>query len=384
MLHHVLGHGGRGRPAVRALAIVLTAAGLASITGCKVYDPALVRDLDAGGSGECTLRAPPLRPDVADGDGPEIAFGLRDVVMAQGDLWGDYGYDVDGFCTEAPSFVAECRPPSMPRPPVDGPGGVDNVFGKSFFPLVALAAPDLESQSRMSQEAGTGLPIVRIFGWNGEDDDPRVEIHVMQAVFGLEGGDETEPPEPPADQASSRPAWDGRDWFWVRNDAFRMNDITRPMIRDDNAYIAGRVLVARLPDRVQILFPSRENGVRVYLTGAVVTGRISEDGLTLENALVSGRWATDDLLDTAQNVGICPGSTEYNLLASQLDTIADVRSVPGTGGEGVECDAISLGVGFTGTRIRVAGLAEGPPLPNPCAEMPAGGAPDGGVPDGGT
>lgn len=379
MLHHVLGQG-RGRRTARALAIVLTAAGLSSITGCKVYDPGLLRDRDAGPSDECTLRAPPPRPDVADGDGPEVAFGLREVVMSQGDLWGDYGYDVDEFCTVAPTFRAECTPPSMPRAPLDGPGGVDNVFGKSFFPLVALASPDLESQSRMSQERGTGLPIVRIFGWNGQDDDPRVEIHVMQAVFGAPGDDGPEPPERPADQSASRPEWDGRDWFWVRSDAFRMNDINRPLIRDDNAYVAGRTLVARLPDRVEILFPSDIAGVRVYLTGAVVTGRISEDGLTLEDAVVSGRWGIDDLLDTAQNVGICPGSRDYSLLASQLDSIADVRSVPGTGGEGVRCDAISLGVGFTGTRVRVADLAEGPPLPNPCEDPTLR---DGGVPDGG-
>lgn len=380
MLQHV-GDQRRGGLASHALVIALAAVVIASTAGCRVYDPALVDGQDAGPSGDCTLREPPVRPAVDDGDdGPEVAFGLRMVVMAQGDEWPSFGYDVDSSCTVAPDLEAECTPPSSSRAPIDGPNGVDNVFGQRFFPLVALTTPDLESESRSAQEAGQGLPIVRIFGWNGQDDDPRIEIHVMQAVFGAPGGDETEPPEPPADPESSRPVWDGRDWFWVRSDAFRMGDITRPLIRDDNAYVAGRTIVARLPDRVEIIFPADMYGVRVYLTGAIVTGRISDDGDTLENVLVSGRWSIEDLLDTAENVGICPGSTEYGLLMSQLDTIADVRSVPGTGGEGVRCDAISLGVGFTGTRMRVAELAEGPPLANPCE---AGGS-DAGVPDGGT
>lgn len=354
------------------LAAILATPSLAGIAGCRVYDPALVRD----DGGTCDSRQPPPRPEGEDRDGPEVSYGMRMVVMTQGDDWPRYGYDVDGRCTMAPDFVGECVPPSSPRAPADGPGGVDNVFGDEFFPLVALTTPDLEASSQGAQEAGHGLPIVRIRGWNGQPDDPRVDIAIMQAVYGAPGGDETEPPAPPGEPASSRPDWDGRDWFWVRDDAFLMGDLEVPLIRDDNAYVAGGTIVARLPDRVDIIFPADEYGVLVRITGASVSGRISADGLTMQDVIVSGRWAITDLLSTARNIGICPGERDYDLLVAQLDRIADVRSRAGTGGPGVDCDAISLGVGFTGTRMRVAGVATGLPLADLCA---AGG--DAGVPD---
>lgn len=371
-----------------AAAVLRVAAALAATTiaGCKVYDPALVADAGGGVDArtECASRVPPPRPDVPDGDGPEVAFGLRMVVMSQGDEWASYGYDVDGFCTRGPSFDGECIPPGGARAPADGPEGVDNVFGQSFFPLVALTTPDLEASSREAQEAGQGLPILRVRGWNGQPDDPRVDIAVMQAVFGAPGGAESDPPPPPMDPVTSRPVWDGRDWFWVRDDAFLEGDLERPRIRDDNAYVAGGVFVARLPDRVDIVFPADEYGVLVRVTGASATGRVSDDGMMMESVRVAGRWSIIDLLSTARNVGICSGSRDYDLLTAQLDMIADVRSVPGTGGPGVRCDAISLGVGFTGTRMRVAGVASGPPLADLCA-MPLvdGGTADAGAGDAG-
>lgn len=361
-----------------AIGTVLCAFAVASIAGCRVYDPALVQN-DTPDAGPCDSRQPPPRPTVADGDGPEVSFGMRMVVMAQGDDWPRYGYDIDGLCTSAPQFDGECVPPGGVRAPADGAQGVDNVFGDEFFPLVALTTPDLESSSRNAQERGQGLPIVRVRGWNGTDDDPRIDIAVMQAVFGAPGGDEEEPPAPPADPPSSRPVWDGRDWFWVRDDAFLMADLERPLIRDDNAYVAGGVFVARLPDRVDIVFPADAYGVLVRITGASVTGRLSEDGLTMEDVIVSGRWAITDLLSTARNIGICDGSRDYELLEAQLDRIADVRSTVGSGGPGVECNAISIGVGFTGTRMRVAGTASGPALADLCTTPLA----DGGVPDAG-
>ncbi|AKF08590.1 hypothetical protein DB32_005739 [Sandaracinus amylolyticus] len=354
-------------------------------SGCRVYDPALLDRVDAGGGSACEQRTqPPTRPDVADGDGPEVAFGLRMVVMEQGNDWPAYGYDLDGFCTEQPDLMSECVPPAERNPPVDGAGGVDNVFGFRFFPLVDATTPDLESEAQEAQEKGQGLPIIRLRGWNGEPNDSRVDAAIMQAVFGAPGDASDEPPSVPADPASSRPVWDGRDWFWVRDDAFLMDDLGRPLIRDDNAYVADGVLVVRLPDRVDIIFPADAYGVLVRLTGAQATGRISADGTMLEDVRVAGRWSLNDLLVTARNIGVCEGETEYDLLNSQLDRIADVRSTPGSGGPGVVCDAISLGVGFTGTRVRVAGLAEGPPLADLCATTSDGGTADAGVPDGGT
>ncbi len=366
---------GEGRPhGARAIAV----AAMLTMTGCRVYDPALLT-----APGACAALHPPARPAAMDSGEVEVAFGLRNVVLAQADGWANYGYDLDDACTSAPTYAAECTPPSGGRPPVDGPGGVDNVFGALLYPLVALTTPRLEEQSRATIEAGLGLPIMRVRGWNGTPNDPRLDVSIMQAVFGAPGSADLSPPPVPANPGTARPAWDGRDWFWVRDDAFLRGSLESPLIRDDNAYIADGVFVARLPDRVDIVFAAETNGVLVRITGAVATGRLSADGLSLEEVRVSGRWAINDLLATARNIGVCEGERDYELLAGQLDRIADVRSTPGTGGPGVECNALSLGVGFTGTRVRVAGVAPGPELPDLCVGLDGGTPADAGVGDGG-
>lgn len=351
--------------------------------GCQFYDPALLdAAVDAGGidGGPCALRRPPARPTGADApDQEELVFSLKEVVLDQGgEAWRDIGYDVDGLCSVPPEPVVECVPPSRTADPeVDGNNGIDNVFGHLLFPLVEVTVPDLEVTARAAQEEGIGNPVLRLRGWNGADDDPHVEVVISQAVFGTPGDGTPAPPAVTVGPDGPRlpdggtpppPAWMGDDWFWVRDDTFFMGDEAQPLVRDDNAYVAGRVLVITLPDRIDVIFTAETEGLLVRLTDARASGRISADGTMLEDVTVAGRWSVLDLLMTASAIGVCPGSAEHRILVSQLERIADVRSTPGTGGAGVACDAVSLGVEFTGYRAHWAGLAPAPPLPNLCPD----------------
>lgn len=377
---------------------------LALAAGCQVYDPSLVEDDSGPGpdTGAATLRQPPPRPTVADGDdGEERIYGLRMVMLNQdGERWREIGYDLDGRFTASPDFSTECTPPRRARPPVDGEQGIDNVFGAELFPLVDLTVPGIETNARAAQEEGK-LPVLRMRGWNGEDDDPRVDITVTNAIFMTAAESDGSPPEievvdfePQRVSDGTRPdlpAWDGTDYGWFREETFLEGDPELPLLRDDNAYVVDRLVVARLPERVDILFPAEDLGVVVRLTDARATGRISDDGDTLEDVVVAGRWAIIDLLGTAENVGVCRGTAQYDILTGQLDSIADIRSAAGSGGEGVTCDAISLGVSFQGSRMRWGGLTPGPPVRNVCDDPLPDGGPggdagagmDAGVPDGG-
>ncbi|MCB9598305.1 MAG: hypothetical protein H6719_36665 [Sandaracinaceae bacterium] len=370
-------------------------AALVVATGCQVYDASLVdAGVDGGGpidGGECNNRVAPARPTTADGpDGEEILFGLRRVILAQdeGGLWEGIGLDLDGHCTREPDYATECRPPRRTRPPVDGDDGIDNVFGAELFPLVDLAVMGLETTARAAQEEGK-LPVVRIRGWNGMDNDPSVDVAITNAIYMVP--EVAGAPHPHTVNAAFEPVdmgvrvpppvWDGTDYGYFRETTFLDGNPDQPTIRDDSAYVVNRYVVARLPERVEILFPAQEVGVLVRLTDATAIGRISEDGSTLEEATVSGRWSILDLLSTAENVGICRDSDSYDILSGQLDTIADVRSRAGSGGAGALCDAISLGVVFTGSRLQWGGLTPGPEVRNVCTEVPDGGGAslDGGI-----
>jgi hypothetical protein len=368
-----------------ALAVVT----LALAAGCQVYDPSLVPG-DAGTT-EYEPATPPPRPEAPD-DGEDVGpltFVVRDVLFEQdGDLWAEIGYDLDGKLTEPPSYDVECRPPHAPsRPETDGQGGIDNSFGHHLFPLVEVTNPGLQMVARGYQSRGVGAIAVTITGWNGTDDDARVEITAAITVFATAGAEgDAEPPEvvqtpdgpqTPEGEPVTEPTWDGHDWVWLRDDNFFEGDLDRPFIYDDNAYVADGRIVFRLPDRTDFVFPGDDIGLLVRLTGAVATARVVEGGERLEDIVVAGRWPTLDLLETAEAVGVCSGSSEYEILSRQLERVADVRARVGTGGPDVACDAVSIGLRFeSGDRARLAGLAEGLPVPNACGDAPA---PDAGM-----
>lgn len=351
---------------------------LALLVSCNAFDASLVSD-----GGTPIGRTPPLRPapeTEADDMFEVLDFALKDVALNQGgERWRGIGFNLDGLDSQGDMPQVECVPP---RPTasieIDGDDGIDNSFGHNLFPLVNLVIPGIDMTALMSEEEGLGAVLLRIRGWNGQDDDPRVDVTLAQSVLAVQGDGTDTPPEieirdfipyePGASERTPLPAWDGDDWFYARADSFVMDDEERPKIRDDNAYVSGRNLVMRLPDRVEIIFPGPEQGVSVRLTDAVAVGRISDDLENIGPVVIGGRWALNDLLETAQSVGVCAEDSEFTLLQNQLDTIADIRTTPGTGGEGVPCDAVSIGITFMGFRGHWAGLTPGQALPNVCAE----------------
>jgi len=355
--------------------------------GCNVFDPSLIDD-DGADLGEPEdgsppaedmrstegLRKVPNRPDPAtEGDSVEpVLFALRDVLLNQdGERWREIGLDLDDIDTQLPVVESECVPPDdTAEVPLDGEEGIDNVFGAELFPVVSLAIPDLQERARQNQLTGLGTILLRASDWNGTENDPRVSIELAQAAGGtsadpatVEFVDQTlvnvsDGSEPPA------PNWDGNDNFWPRDDAYFDG---MPLIRDDNAYVADGVVVMRLPDRIDILFfVGDDAGINVQLTDAYAFATLDGDQMNLTTATVAGRWRTIDLINSGDNIGVCQGSAQRTIVENQLAKIADVRATPGTGGPGVSCDAVSIGVSFTGMRANFVDLGPSRPLPNPC------------------
>jgi hypothetical protein len=388
------------RTSTLAFTFGFTALALTS-AGCKVYDAQLL-DMDAAETPDASApmdapvlmpsRQPPERPPIPADDIflTPLTYALRNSLLDQGTGWSRIGYDLDGLTTSAATdFATQCTPPGAERPPIDGVDGTDNVFGGRLFPLVNAVVPGLQDTARRAQDQGIGMPIIRISEWNGEPNDSRVDCVVTTAVLSTSAdGMGTSPPvvnivDPrtillPDGSDAPYPTWDGMDWTWVRNDTFASNDIARPLIRDDNAYVRDNQLVMRLPAGIQLVFPARDLGVSVRLSEAIIVGNLTRAG-GLAEITITGRWSVVNLLATAQAVGICAGSTQYNLLESQLNTFADIRSVPpGPGAMNLTCDAVSVAVTFQGSPIRIAGLVTGLDVIDQCANMGDAGVDAGG------
>lgn len=338
-------------------------------------------ETDAGAVGVCPdgseLRRVPERPMTPDDGDAQIVMGLRDILLRQsGDTWRSVGLDLDGLCTHSVDADVECQPRGAVSVQLDGDNGIDNAF-HSVFAVLDLVFPSLASSAGPTAVAGVGAFVLQVDGWNGTATDSRVQVTVSQSVAGTDGSatDDAAPmaqfvdhtpfvpgtttPLPP-------PSWDGHDWFWLRDDTFLMSDLTRPRVRDDNAYIVDGELVIRVPERADLVVWGDSNGLRLQLTDARIVGRFSDDFTQLSHVTLAGRWNVLDALESVGATGICEGDTEYGILLRKLDETADVRSLPGSGGPGVSCDAVSVGLTLRGYRARIAGLERGRTLASAC------------------
>lgn len=359
--------------------------------GCEAFDASLLEEVDAA---TCDLNRPPPRPTEAnDGDdGETYFFAVRDLKIDQrDDRWATIGYDLDGICSEQPLIPVECRAPAAAAPlSEDGVRGTDNALGKDIIPLLLISFNMIEEELRMIQTQGTGVTLIQITGWNGEDDDPRVEAVLSQSIFGT-----SEDPGPfdawsiagselrIDGELHPQPSWDGNDLWWAREDNYLDEDPTKPRVRDDNAYIADRTVVMTLPDRFPIIFGGDMRSAQFFLTDVTATISIAPDKQSVERMIIAGRFSIIDLLSIIGSTGVCPGTDDYRSFERLLELAADIRSTPGTGGPDVSCDALSVGLLYeSGTRAEFGGIAVGLGIPDPCMVEMDGGVGDGGM-DGG-
>jgi hypothetical protein len=373
---------------------------IATLTcGCTAFDESLLDPPDAGPG--CELSRPPSRPDEST-EGPDVEprfYGIRDPRLNQSmDVWRTTGYDLDDLCSVPPEPdqdpPVECHAPSLSAPlEQDGAGGVDNAIGHNVLPIILTVRDDFRDRASGGQTQGLGAILLRVEQWNGRANDPRVHAVFMQSVFGSH--ERLMEPLGEIDVSDGMlridgvayqiPQWEGDDWFYANSAGFLEGDIDRPRLIDDNAYIRDDTLVMRLPDRFPFYLGGDETGINVALTDVEFTVRFTEDHTRIAEAILAGRWSLLDILDGVEVTGICPDSDDYETFNRLLDLTADIRSTPGTGGAGVTCDAISVGLAFDdGALANLAGIRPGFTLPDPCnAAMMDGGMGDGGSPDGG-
>jgi hypothetical protein len=375
-------HGYNVGTAMRAVFLLLC---VTSLLGCDAYDASLLEG-KAAGCGDEGSRRPPARPS-PDGDGTdeveEIMFAHRDVRFDQlPDDWREIGFDLDDRCSTPANALGECVPITGSTQE-DGVAGIDNVFSAKLFALVSLQympRPEVpgDTLARYATDlhaSGESALLIRIRNWNGLANDSRVTVDISSSVFGRSGtGDPDVAPsmtpcaDGPGDDCVPGWAGDGDDWFWARSDNFLIDDVAQPKIVDDNAYVANDTVVMRIPDRAEIKFTGPSLGLSIILTDGISVGVISPDRMRMDSVM-AGRWARNDLIQTAETVGVCAGSANYDFLLLALNDMLDVRSNRSTAGPDVECDALSMALPSTGYRAHFAGLATGDPVPNQCEGM---------------
>jgi hypothetical protein len=321
----------------------------------------------------------PARPtcgDVGD-DGIERSFALLEPSFDHGsEVWRTLGFDLDGLCTDplAATPHTECDTPSGSTV-ADGPGGIDNAVGAELASTLLSFYPSYVPNALASIRRGHVAMVVTLTGWSGAPDDPRVEVRlantvdVVPADYAIPDGG-LDPLEPRPD-----PRWDGTDRAYLSSSYFSAGAADEPLVADDNAYVAGGVLVARLPDRATFDIPVTTRDAllvsRLQLTEPRLVAVLAPDGSDLASGFIVGRVSRGDSLVYLEHLGVCPDDPEtaayHDAVSMLIERTADVRSIPETGGPGVECDALSFALPWIDAApVTVAGVLPHDVVPRQC------------------
>ncbi|MGB0680340.1 MAG: hypothetical protein ACPGUV_11820 [Polyangiales bacterium] len=348
----------------------------ATLAACNVYDGSLVEAQQANavqeelGASACALRRPPGPSSGLNWGDEERVFVLRDVSFDQRNQgWRHIGFDLDGHdggdCRLRPEVARSCVPHMSDAPPVlDGVHGVDNVLGGQFLPLVLSYAPTHADDAQQAQATGRDALLLRLQGYNGTNSS-RVRASLAHTLYTLPPGSSGGVGVP---STLPTPLWDGSDRWWVAREDFTAADAGLPTIVDEAAYVVGRTLVMRLPDGATLRVPWGARNLPMRLSDARLSGTLSADGQRLLDVTLSGRWRLSDGAEALSAAGVCPGTVARGVLDQQMLRMVDVRADAATDALEQACDALSVGLRFTGYRAVWGGLDDRPAssVPDPC------------------
>lgn len=351
------------RAAVGALAVTTACSLLTSFEGFDEPRPRSEAGADAGGDGAppdpCFHKRWPAPPASGpDGDVGELYAAVRAMSMASAEGDPPYGFDLDNLCS-CPDRLACLGPqPGKPCDPADS--GTDNAANDLFNFFSSLSGIKLdESGLRLGLDTGRFGLMFRLVGWNGEGNDPDVQLTAFNA-FAVNGGSD----------AGAR--FDGTD-VWTL-DVASFVDARIPAFPATSAYVADGVLVAtftRLVVKVRIpTSGGRWLLIPVEMRDVHVAARVQRagSGFSLSNAEMGGRMPTSSLLSLAVSGGACPGSTGFEAVKPLLCDSRDVPLDPGKDGRDAPCEALSMGMVFDAVAARPAAEAGVPVEFVPCPD----------------
>lgn len=274
------------------------------------------------------------------------------------------GYDLDGRCTGNDASTTSDSPCRRSGPPViDADGGVDNALGASLddFNFFGDSDDPLGEAANTNVDRGSFTNLVALFRYNGlaNDGDVSVQIAASGALLsaGCDGG--------PREQG---PQWDGCDLWSHSTDLIvdRQKD-QRPFWQTKKGYVVDDVLVL-VSDDAKIGLGFGEFAI----SGAILTARIERsDGgsLRLTDGVIAGRAKASAVIDAVRFLefggAICNDDVKFKLLRNTVCGACDLPARPADDGRGLECDAVSLALGFEAEKAEV-----GSKLPLPDASCP--------------
>jgi len=318
----------------------------------------------SGSSGTTTgpSRTPPEKPTAGPSNTPARTFAVSELFLGETDrakspnvkdAWKEYGYNLDGLTTDKSSKNVCTRVGGADaNKQEDGKEGTDNAFGRTILSFITGLVPTPSKSLNDSINSGS---FTILFDITGLDDSP------TQTATGL-GGRLLIGGEVPT---GTTPNLNDPNFDWP----YRAN----PTITIADAYINNGTFV------------NGSGGTTVelslFIQGVALTLKINKAIITFDhkppndiaNGTIAGVIGTEELVSGIEKVAgriseqLCGGST-LDTIKTTIRQASDIL-LDGSNREGVACDAISIGIGFSGKRIGPPKTiaVEGAVPPDPCA-----------------
>ncbi len=319
--------------------------------------------VDAGPVDPCRKHVPPPRSEVpAPDDKLDLVFAVRQFVAQPSQ--GTLGYDLDGRCTGIDGSTTADPPCVGPSPSRDADGGVDNGIAKVLetFKVFSNTDDPVGQAATNNIAGGVFTNLIGVFGYNGQKNDPSVQVQVVVSVglrsVGCDGGT--------TDGGGERlkPQWDGCDTWNHTPDAIK--DGANPVwLQVREGYVADDTLVVQIPESKIGIFI----GEFAVYDGAM-TARIERDAngrvIGLRNGVFAGRASASDMLRVVQFLNfnrtvVCEDPIAFQAIKDALCKGRDIPIHREDDGKGQRCDGVSVAFGFEADPARV-GIAE--PVPD--------------------
>jgi hypothetical protein len=254
----------------------------------------------------------------------QLVFAMRNVQYVADKEAADaepIGFDLD--------LGATCAPPPWAVPASDS-RPVDNAFGAAAARIGGVSVNDINNEMA---ERGDVNTLFSIRGYNGQANDPEIEIAVFGASMGDRDWQDHEPPR-----------WDGSD-TWYATSVYVTGDVCpTPLVRARGTVTSWTVDTA--------VFPGVPDANAMRFRATLAKG---DNGWSMRNAVMGSLWKIDDLFVVLGNGGpqYCTGEVGYPLYrqiyCESVDMDADSDGV---------CDALSVGSRFEAYPARFGGVRE--------------------------
>ncbi len=339
----------------------VTSSLLLSLSACSAASNDVSPVSDTSGPHDVPAAAP-LDAPAPTGTGTSV-FALRDVRYGDIDAtgastataWQSIGFDIDGYDTTAASTdVCQLAAGSPRATQIDGLDGIDNSFGENILPvLMTLLGNDMSSVFDKSLEQGAASTLLAV-------DRLGTDANASPLTGGFYLGA----------PMSAAPKWDGTDRFPV--DAVSFDDSNRTALTFSQGYVSNGLFVTSPTSSVGTIALGALRGAPFTLpiTHVQLQMKLSSDSSSASDGVLSAIVPTDAFITYIASIAgniwpsLC-GAGSLAQITTQLEQASDIL-VDGTQDPKAACDGISVGLGFSATRVNLGAKTDVAPASTPC------------------